>query len=43
MVIKGLKSVILVKSAVIIYTIDLQYILIVKVVDINCRYCNYKV
>jgi len=30
----------LVKGIVIIYVIDLQYIFIIKVVDINCRCCS---
>jgi len=33
----------LVKSAVIIYIINLQYILIAKVVNVNCKCCSYKV
>ena len=43
MVIKGFKSIILVKSVVIVYTVNLQYIPIVRVVNVNYRYCNYKV
>ena len=43
MIIKGLKLTILVKSAVIIHIVNPQYILIIKVVNVNCRYCNYKV
>jgi len=43
MVVKGLKSIILVKNAVIVYVINPQYISITKVVDINYRYCSYKV
>ena len=43
MVIKGLKFIIPVKSIIIIYVINLQYIFIIKVVNINCRCCNYKV
>jgi len=43
MVIKGLKSVMLVKSVIIIYIIDLQYVFITRVVNINCRCCSYKV
>ena len=43
MVIKGLKSIMPVKSVVIIYTVNLQYIPIAKVVNINCRYYGYKV
>jgi len=42
MVIKGLKSIMLVKSVVIIYIVNPQYIPIVKVVDINYRYYNYR-
>jgi len=42
-VIKGLRSIILVKSVVIIYIINLQYILIVRVVNVNCRCGGYKV
>jgi len=42
-VIKGLKSVMLIKSVIIIYIVNLQYILIVKVVNISYRYYSYKV
>jgi len=42
-VIKGFKSIIPVKSAVIIYVIDLQYIFIIKVVNINYKCYSYKV
>jgi len=30
----------LVKSIVIIHVIDLQYIFVTRVVNINCRYCS---
>jgi len=43
MVIKGFKFIILIKGVVIIYIVNLQYILIIKVVDINCRYYSYKI
>jgi len=43
MVIKGLKSVILVKSVIVVYIINLQYIFIIRVVDINCKCYSYKV
>ena len=43
MVVKGFKSIILIKSVVIIYIIDLQYISVIKVVNVNYRYCSYKV
>jgi len=33
----------LVKSVVIVYIIDLQYIFIIKVVDVNYKCYNYKV
>jgi len=39
-VIKGLKLIILIKSTVIIYIVNLQYVLIIRVVDVNYRYCN---
>jgi len=42
-VIKSLKSIILVKSVVIIYIINLQYIPITGMVNINCKSGNYKV
>jgi len=42
-VIKGLRSIILVKSIVIIYTVNPQYIPVARVTDVNCRCCNYKV
>jgi len=42
-VIKGLKSIIPVKSAVIIYTVNPQYVPIARVVNVNCGCCNYKV
>jgi len=39
-VIKGFQLTILVKSAVIIYAVNLQYVLIIRVVNVNCRcYC----
>jgi len=40
MVIKGLKFIMLVKSAVIIHTVNLQYILMAGVVDVNCGCCG---
>jgi len=43
MVIKGFKPVILVKSAVIIYIINLQYVLIIKIVNVNYKSYSYKV
>ena len=43
MVIKGLKLIILVKSVVVIYVIDLQYVSVIRVVDINYKYYSYKV
>ena len=43
MVIKGLRFIILVKSAVIIHTVNLQYIPVIKVVNVNYRCCNYRV
>jgi len=42
-VIKGFKSIMPVKSIVIIHVINLQYIFIIRVVNVNCRYCSYKV
>jgi len=42
-VIKGLKSIIPVKSVVVIHVINPQYIFIIRVVDINYRCYNYKV
>jgi len=42
-VIKGLKFIMSVKSVVIIYIINLQYILIVKVVNVNYGCYNYRV
>ena len=39
-VIKGFKPVILVKSAVIINAVNLQYIFITRVVNADCRYCS---
>ena len=29
-----------VKSTVIIYTLNLQYVLVIKIININCKYCN---
>ena len=43
MVIKGFKPVILVKIAVIIYIINLQYVLIIKIVNVNYKSYSYKV
>ena len=37
MVIKGFKLIILVKSVVIVYIVNLQYVLIIKVININYR------
>jgi len=42
-VIKSLKFIILVKSVIIVYTVNLQYIPVVRVIDVNYRYCSYKV
>jgi len=42
-VIKGFRPIMLVKNAVIIYIINLQYISITGVIDINYRYYSYKV
>jgi len=42
-VIKGLRFIILVKSIVIIYTVNPQYVPITKVVNVNYRYYSYKV
>jgi len=42
-VIKSLKSIMSVKSVIVIHIINLQYIPIAKVVDINCKYYSYKV
>jgi len=42
-VIEGLKFIILVKSVVVIHVINLQYVLIVKVVDVNCGCYGYRV
>jgi len=33
----------LVKSIVIIYVINPQYVLIIRIVNVNCRCCSYKV
>jgi len=33
----------LVKSVIIIHVINLQYISVTRVIDINCKCCNYKV
>jgi len=43
MVIKSLKSIMLVKSVVIIYTVNLQYVFIIRVVDVNCKCYGYRV
>ena len=43
MVIKGFKLTILIKSIVIIYTVNLQYISVIKVVNINNGSCSCKV
>jgi len=43
MVIKGFKFIILVKSVVIVYVINLQYIFVTGVVNINCGCYSYKV
>ena len=43
MVIKGLKFIMLVKNIVIIHTVNPQYVLIAKVVNVNCRCYGYKV
>jgi len=42
-VVKGFKLIMPVKSVVIIYTVNLQYIPVIKVIDINCKYYSYKV
>jgi len=42
-VIKGFKPVILVKSVVIIYTVNLQYVFITRIVNVNYGYYGYKV
>jgi len=42
-VIKGFKSIILVKSVVIVHTVNPQYIPVVRVVNINCGCYSYKV
>jgi len=43
MVIKGFKSIIFLKGTVIIYVINLQYILITRVVNIYYKCYNYKI
>ena len=43
MVIKGLKPIILVKSVVIVYVIDLQYISVIRVVNVNYGSYSYGV
>jgi len=43
MVIKGLKFIILVKSIVIIHIVNLQYVFIIRVININYRYCSYRI
>jgi len=42
-VIKGFKFIISVKSIVIIHIINPQYILIARVVNVNCKYYSYGV
>jgi len=42
-VIKGLKPIMLIKNVVIIHVINLQYISIIKVVNVNYRYYSYKI
>jgi len=42
-IIKGLRFIILVKSVVVVHVITLQYILIVRVADVNYRCYGYKV
>jgi len=42
-VIKSLKPIMPVESVVIIYVIDLQYISVTKVVDVNCWCYSYRV
>jgi len=37
MTVKSLKFTMLVKSVVIIYAVNLQYIFIIKMVNVNCR------
>ena len=43
MVIKGFKSVMLVKSVIIVYIVNLQYVPVTKIVNVNYRCYNYKV
>ena len=38
MIIKGLKPTILIKSTVIVHTVNSQYTLIAKVINVNCKY-----
>jgi len=40
MVIKSFKPIILVKSAVILYVVDLQYVLITSVVNVDYKCCR---
>jgi len=40
---EGFKFIILIKSIVIIYIINLQYILITKIVNVNCKCYSYGV
>jgi len=42
-VIKGLKLIIPVKSVVVIYTVNLQYIPVIRMVNVNYRCYSYKV
>jgi len=42
-VIKGLKPIMLIKNVVIIHVINLQYISVIKVVNVNYRYYSYKI
>jgi len=37
-IIKGFKLTILVKGTVIIYIVNLQYVFIIKVINVNCKY-----
>jgi len=39
-VIKSFKLIILIKSVVIIHVINLQYISVTKIINVNCKYCN---
>jgi len=42
-VIKGLKFIILIKSVVIVHTVNPQYVPVVRVVNVNCGCCGYGV